>query len=129
VRRSNDYESYWGLLTAHILQRYKTTPVHNLEEITLLRSRFPGNIKLFVCSKVSGDIAAGVVVYESDRVAHVQYVASSDEGRATGALDLLFWHLIHDVYSDKPFFDFSTSDENKRTHRPEGRIRREGHRA
>lgn len=111
VRQSEDYESYWRLLTAHIIERYKTMPVHTLDEILLLRSRFPANIKLFVCSNVGG-ILAGVVVYESDKVAHVQYIASSEEGRALGALDLVFSHLIDDVYGCKPFFDFSTSDEN-----------------
>jgi hypothetical protein len=99
------------MLTVHILQRYETMPVHSLEEITLLQSRFPDNIKLFTCSK-DREIVAGVVVYETDRVAHVQYVASSETGRAMGALDLVFWHLINQAYSSKPFFDFSTSDEN-----------------
>ena len=52
---------------------------------------------------------AGVVVYQSER-AHCQYIAASPDGRAMGALDLLFDHLLNDEYPDM-FFDFGSSHE------------------
>ena len=55
---------------------------------------------------------AGVVLYETDRVAHCQYVAASPDGRAVGALDLLFDHLLNVVYRDIPYFDFGSSHED-----------------
>ena len=57
-------------------------------------------------------MVAGCVVYETENVAHIQYIASSDEGRAVGALDGLFHYLINDVYRDVRFFDFGISTEN-----------------
>ena len=111
VRISNDFEAFWQLLTAYILGKYNKRPVHSLEEIALLRSRFPENVRLFTCHK-NDELLAGVVVYESERVAHVQYVASNDKGKGLGAVDLILSVLIDEVYKAKPFFDLGTSDED-----------------
>lgn len=54
---------------------------------------------------------AGVVMYESDLVGHVQYIASTGEGKNMGALDLIFDFLINEYYRQKPFFDFGISNE------------------
>ena len=70
------------------------------------------NIKLFVAKK-NGEVIAGAVIYETELVAHTQYLANSDEGREIGALDLLVDHLIKDVYKDKKYFDFGISTEDE----------------
>ena len=108
---SDDYASYWSILSAVLGQRHDCKPVHSLEEIMLLHSCFPHNIKLYA-AHVGGAMVAGCVVYETANVAHVQYIASSDEGRAVGALDGLFHYLINDVYRDVKFVDFGISTEN-----------------
>lgn len=109
-RESKDYSAFWAILSQVLLQIHKTRPVHSLEEIELLHMHFPQNIRLFG-SFESNCMLAGVVVYESENVAHAQYIAASNEGRNLGALDLLFDYLINDVYKHKPFFDFGTSDD------------------
>lgn len=50
----------------------------------------------------------------------VQYIGSTPEGRACGAVDLLFHHLIHEEYKDVPYFDMGTSVEEG------GRVLNEG---
>jgi len=110
VRLSGDFGAYWCILTDALMRTYGTLPVHNRQEIDLLHSSFPDNIKLFACFKAD-TILAGVVVYESNRVARAQYIATSEEGKASGALDLAFHYLLTEVYHRKPFFDFGTSDE------------------
>ena len=55
---------------------------------------------------------AGVVIYETARVAHTQYIGAGDEGRKLGALDLILQHLIHDRYAGKDYFDFGISTED-----------------
>jgi hypothetical protein len=92
------------------MRTYATSPVHSQKEIELLHSRFPDNIKLFACFK-GETMLAGVVIYESNRVARAQYIAASDDGKALGALDLIFHCLLTELYRRKPFFDFGTSDE------------------
>jgi hypothetical protein len=110
VRRSNDFESYWRILAALLEWKHGTRPVHSLEEMNLLRSRFPDNIKLFACFS-GATMLGGVVVYECDRVARAQYIAANEQGYDLGALDLVFSFLLGSVYHQKPFFEFGTSDE------------------
>lgn len=109
-RAGSDFDQFWPILAATLQSRFGVEPVHSLDEIELLYSRFPHNIKLY-STWSSEQMLAGVVVYESTQVAHVQYIAASPEGRSKGALDLLFDTLIKEVYKEKPFFDFGISNE------------------
>jgi hypothetical protein len=109
VLDATDYGPYWDVLTENLQSKYRTAPVHTLEEITLLAGRFPENIHLSVCMS-GGRVIAGVVVYASPRVAHLQYIGSSAEGRESGALDLLMVHLIG-VWRDRRYFDFGAATE------------------
>lgn len=108
-RESDDLEAYWSLLSTVLLETYGARPVHSLEEIVLLRRRFPHNIRLFGCFQGDG-LVAGVLVYESLRVARAQYIAASEMGKRLAALDLLFDFLLREVYPDKPYFDLGTSE-------------------
>ncbi|SDE80971.1 hypothetical protein, partial [Sporomusa acidovorans] len=42
-----------------------------------------------------------------------QYLANSEEGRSTGALDLVIHYLVTEVYKDKIYFDFGISNEKQ----------------
>ena len=111
ISRSDDWPGYWSLLSALLEDRFGVAPVHTLAEIERLRRAFPENIALHVAS-LSGDPIAGAVIYESARVAHVQYIAASPRGRDLGALDQLFVHLLDETYAAKDFFDFGISNED-----------------
>jgi hypothetical protein len=116
---SDDWNGFWALLTGHLEERFGVPPVHTLDEIERLRRSFPQNIKLYTAS-LAGVLVAGTVIYESARVAHVQYIATSPAGREVGALDHLFTRLLNDVYATKPFFDFGISTER------DGRVLNQG---
>jgi hypothetical protein len=111
VSQSADLASYWRLLSDVLSERHGATPVHTLDEITRLQALFPDHIRLFAAfdGDARAEMLAGVLVCESERVARTQYLASGERGRQVGALDLVLDHLIHEVYRDKPFFDFGTS--------------------
>lgn len=111
VEQSSDFSAFWKILSANLFLRHGLSPVHTVEEIELLASRFPEEIKLFV-AKVDQQVIAGVVVYVTNTVAHSQYIAASPEGRDLCALDLIFDHLIHNVYSESRYFDFGISTEH-----------------
>lgn len=113
--QSDDLAAYWRLLSENLRQRYATEPTHTLIEIEQLRRAFPANIRLYTCFEGAA-LLAGVLIYESVRVARAQYIAASPRGRELGALDLLFDYLLNDVFADKPYFDFGTS-QNPATHR------------
>lgn len=112
-REAGDLAAYWELLTLVLQETYGARPVHSLDEIELLRRRFPHNIRLFGCFQGS-NLLAGVLVYESPTVARAQYIASSETGKRLAALDLLFEFLLRKVYPEKLYFDFGTSESADR---------------
>lgn len=121
IKRSVDYVEYIDMLS-EILQKYHDTkPVHTAQELELLSSRFPDNIKLYAAYKEES-MLAGVVIFETDRVAHAQYIANSDEGRQCGALDAVMDYLINQQYADKEYFDFGISTENNGMYLNEGLV-------
>lgn len=102
---------YWQLLTSVLEAYHAVRPVHTLEEMRLLMSRFPQQIKLYLV-RMERKIVAGCVVFITRQVAHIQYIASGPEGRERGALDLLFHHLINERFKNLAYIDFGISTEN-----------------
>ena len=119
LHESSKYEEYIALLDKILMKYHGTHPVHNVNELRLLAEKFPYNIKLYTAEK-KGRIEAGTVLFLQNGVVHTQYLANSDEGKKTGALDCLLDWLITDVYKDKTWFDFGISCEQ------EGRYLNEG---
>ncbi len=113
---------YWAVLEDVLQEYHQTRPVHSVEEISLLMHRFPKEIKLYVVKNKDARIVSGVVVFETDTVAHIQYIASAMEGRKYGALDLLFRHLCGEKYKDKEYIDFGISTEREGHYLNEGLI-------
>lgn len=112
VAEATDFAPFWQLLTDNLMERHGVAPVHTLQEMQLLHSRFPAQIRLFTATEAtSGRCLAGVLIYDTAQVAHAQYISASADGRRCGALDLLFAHLIHHEYAAKPYFDFGISTE------------------
>lgn len=110
VGLSDDWVGYWKILENRLAKAHNTRPVHSLEEIMLLHSRFPDNIKLYTALYERG-VVAGVVMYLTDTTAHCQYIASSDEGLEMNVLPLLFDYIITEVKPKVRYFDFGTSNE------------------
>ena len=107
---SDALPEFWGILEEVLAGRHDCKPVHTVEEMERLKGAFPNNIRLFV-AKADGRVVAGTLIYETEQVAHAQYIATSAEGRSVGALDGLFCHLITEVFAGKRFFDFGISTE------------------
>jgi hypothetical protein len=111
VRQSDDFAQFLAIEEQVLHAKYDSKPVHTVAELQLLALRFPDNIKLFAAYRHE-ELLGGVVVYESQKVAHAQYIAANEEGKTTGALDLVLGFLINDCYADKKYFDFGISTEN-----------------
>ncbi|HWS55299.1 MAG TPA: GNAT family N-acetyltransferase [Pyrinomonadaceae bacterium] len=111
VGRGDDFETFMRIEEQVLGEKYDTRPVHTAAELSMLAGRFPDNIKLHVARR-GGETLAGVVVYESECVAHAQYIAAGEEGKRLGALDLVLEHLINVEYAGKRYFDFGISTED-----------------
>ena len=113
IVESMDFRPFWEeVLVPRLANRYGVRPVHTVEEIAMLASRFPEHIKQF--SAYHGrKIIAGTTIYETQTVAHSQYIAVSEEGDQVGALDYLFAWLLDERYKAKCFFDFGICNEEE----------------
>lgn len=111
VVESLSLSDFWSILETNLKENHQTIPTHSLSEIKYLKELFPQNIKLF-CTLSENEMLAGCLIFETETVAHAQYIAASVEGKESGALDLLFDHLISNEFNKKRFFDFGTSTEN-----------------
>lgn len=123
VGPSEDWEGYWRLLSSLLDERYSTRPVHTLDEMRLLHSRFPDGIRLYTAT-LDGEMLAGVVMYLSQPVAHCQYIGASPQGKDSKALTLLFDYLIGEAKaSGYRYFDFGISNEDHGRYLNEGLVR------
>jgi hypothetical protein len=105
---SDDFPTFWKLLTDNLHSKYGSRPVHSLDEIKLLNGHFPQNIRLFAAFKEQ-EMVAGTVLFITSRVVKTQYISASPSGKELGALDLLFSHLLANPPQTQSYFDFGTS--------------------
>lgn len=112
IRLDNDFSAYWnGILVPNLRDKFGTKPVHNLDEIQLLHSRFPENMKQ-ANAYVNNEIVAGVTLFEFNNCVHCQYISSNDFGRESGAIDLLFNNLINSYQQKNTFFSLGTANND-----------------
>lgn len=122
VAESKDFEAFVGLVAQRLAEKYDTVPVHTAAELRLLNSRFPEQIRLFAWT-LDARMEAGVLVFDTGRVVHTQYISASEFGRRSSAPDLILNHLINERYQDRSYFDFGISTEAGGTILNEGLIR------
>lgn len=108
VEKSEDFAGFWRVLENNLETKYGSKPVHTLQEMELLHSRFPDNIVLYV-SKKGDEILAGIVIYVSSQVVRAQYSSATPLGKQLGAIDVIYEHIINHDYSGFPYFEFGTS--------------------
>ncbi|WP_373521494.1 hypothetical protein [Aquiflexum sp.] len=109
VEESPDFEGFWKkVLEPHLFEKFHNQPVHSLEEILYLKSRFQKNIKLYVVYQET-EMLAGTVLFFQNEVVHCQYIASTAKGRESRALDLLFGVLLDKFNLDKSYLSLGTS--------------------
>lgn len=111
VKETDDFAAFWKILEDNLRERYDAAPVHSLAEITMLKDRFPDNIRLFMAYDSCHCPQAGTVIYDTNGVAHSQYISSTSEGKQLHAVDILFSEVVRHYASTHRYFDFGTSNE------------------
>jgi hypothetical protein len=110
ISQSNDFASFWQILSNNLKQKFGASPVHSLYEIELLHSRFPENICLWVAYSKEGELLAGTVLYLCGDVVRSQYISASPDGKRLHAVDGLYDYIIHHAYPDARYIDLGTSN-------------------
>ena len=108
VKESTDYAAFWQILNDNLTGKYGVRPVHSAAELELLHGRFPEQIKLYMVFDGEQPLG-GTVLFLTPQVLHTQYISATPDGKACGAIDLLFDQLIYQVYSDYRYIDFGKS--------------------
>ncbi len=108
VKESEDFATFWQILNANLTAKYGVRPVHSVSELELLHGRFPQAIRLYMVYD-GGKPLGGTLLFLTPQVLHTQYISATAEGKAHGAIDLLFNHLINEVYTDYRYIDFGKS--------------------
>lgn len=109
IKQTDDFCEFWNeVLIPRLKEKHGAKPVHNLEEITLLKSRFPKNIIQFNIY-LNDEILAGITIFDKGKVVKSQYGATTYKGEKERALEYLFLFLIHKYKDDgKQFFSMGT---------------------
>jgi hypothetical protein len=113
IKEVPDFDEFWNkILIPNLAKKHQAKPVHSLQEITILKALFPENIRQFNVYQ-NGIIVAGTTIFDTENVAHCQYISGKEDKNELGGLDLLFHHLITETFKNNRFFDFGTSNENQ----------------
>ena len=110
IKESDDFATFWTILTDNLSHKYGLKPVHTTEEISRLQAAFPDNIRLFAAYKEE-KMLGGTVLYITPQVVHSQYISANEEGKQLHVLDLLFHNVIGMSLKKHPYFDFGISTE------------------
>lgn len=113
VKETDNFDAFWNeILIPNLHIKHQTKPVHSLEEIKKLHQNFPQNIRQFNVYH-NNKIVAGTTIFESNLVAHSQYISGNETKNELGSLDFLHHYLLTSVFKDKSYFDFGISTENE----------------
>ncbi len=76
VKESDDIETYWGILSSNLKERYGVAPVHSISQIRQLQRLTGSQVKLFA-AYLEGIMIGGILIFIANRyVVHAQYIAS-----------------------------------------------------
>lgn len=115
IFEEENFDPFWEkILEPRLAEKFNVKPVHSKEEMVLLKSKFPQNIRQYSAYR-NDEIIAGITIFETKNVVKSQYGATSKIGEEFRALDFLFINLIHKYKrKGKHFFDMGiVGEENE----------------
>ena len=86
---------FWEILSVNLENKYRTSPVHTLEEMSHLAKLFPENIRLYTLWK-NEEILSGVLVYLVNHTLHFQYISAGRDKKNRNGIDYLTKKIIED---------------------------------
>jgi hypothetical protein len=105
----DEIEQFWEILKDNLARRHGASPVHSVADIQLLHDRFPEEITLITAS-VGRVLAGGAVLFAAGPAVHMQYTATTDQGRAACTTDLVVERGIELAHrGGRRYFDFGIS--------------------
>lgn len=120
VRKTRSIKAFWPILAENLQTRHGVSPVHTLQEMELLISRFPEEIVLYEAVDAAGECVGGMLAYQTTRVLHSQYLAASSQGKKCGSIEAIMETVLSE--NEFQYFDFGISTEKGGQYLNEGLI-------
>lgn len=113
LKKENSFNDFWNLVLIPVLKsNYNSTPVHSLEEIKLLKEKFPTNIVQYNVYE-GKNIVAGMTLFIAGKVVKSQYGVVTNSGKKYKALDFLYLELYKKYKAlGYLYFDLGTTTTN-----------------
>lgn len=113
ITDTTEFKPFWETVLQPVLEtKYAATPVHSLEEISLLHQRFPDHIQQYTV-RYQGEVIAGMTLFITNDVVKSQYGAATETGEHYKALDILYMQLFaHFKALGYRYFDLGTTTGN-----------------
>lgn len=112
IKEEDNLEAFWNtILIPNLKEKYNSKPVHSLDEIVQLKTKFPENIKHFNVYH-NDNIVCGTTLFITKNVVKPQYISGTESNNLLGSIDFLYDYLINEVSKGKNYFDFGPSHEN-----------------
>jgi hypothetical protein len=113
IERSNDFKRFWEqVLVPQLRARYASQPVHSLDEIELLASKFPENIVQHNLYR-EDQLLAGITFFIKNDIVKSQYTASSSLGLKINAVGYLYMEAMKE-FQEKGFLLMDYGSVNER---------------
>jgi hypothetical protein len=112
IDRANDFKSFWSqVLLPQLQSRYASKPVHSIEEIELLASKFPEKIIQHNVYR-EDQLLAGITFFIKNDIVKSQYTASSSLGLKINAVGYLYMEAMKE-FQEKGFLlmDYGSVNE------------------
>ncbi|MBQ9357361.1 MAG: GNAT family N-acetyltransferase [Prevotella sp.] len=119
VERDGSLAAFWPILNDNLQRKFQAQSVHTLEEIELLKSRFPDNIIQYN-AYIDDAVVGGITFYVMGHVLHGQYSGTTDDGKRLGAMEAIYDKVMYHDFPHIRYLDFGTSNEQG------GRVLNEG---
>lgn len=102
IEKRSDFKDFWNLiLIPQLASRHSSRPVHSVEEMELLYSRFPDNIIQYNVLR-DKELLAGITFFIKGNVVKSQYAASSLNGMKTDAVGFIYMEAMNE-FKEKGF--------------------------
>lgn len=106
--------SFWNdVLIPNLQATFQKKPVHSLNEILYLKSKFPENIKQINVLSNEDRVVGGTTLFFNNQTIHSQYISVYKNLPIRGVLDYLHCSIFDKFNSDYKYFDFGISNENE----------------
>ncbi len=114
INKNSNIDEFWEILRQNLATRHSVEPVHSIKEIKMLHDWFPNNIEFLTASNPkTSTVLAGIVLFNTNKVCHAQYITTNELGNKLSALDLLFEYAIAEaIEKGFSYFDFGICTEN-----------------